>query len=74
VLAAEWSWRLLYLLVDVSTRGLLALPIAVTALIVLVALAVVAPLGSESTFGGATDLCRVTVTIRSQECVPCRRH
>jgi hypothetical protein len=43
VLAAKWSWRFLHLLVDVATHGLLALPIAVTALIVLVALAVIAP-------------------------------
>jgi hypothetical protein len=43
MLAAEWSWRLLHLLVDVAMCGLLALPIAVTTLIVLVALEVVAP-------------------------------
>jgi hypothetical protein len=46
---------------------------SVTALIVLVALAVVAPLGSGSTSGGAIDLCRVTVMLGSREGIPCRR-
>jgi hypothetical protein len=43
VLAAGWSLRLLHLLVDVAMHGLLALAIAMGAMILLVALAVVAP-------------------------------
>jgi hypothetical protein len=74
VLAAAWSRRLLHLLFDDAMRGLLALAIAVAALIVLVALAVVTPSGSDSTSRGATDLCRVIVTLGSREGVPCRRH
>jgi hypothetical protein len=51
VLAAGWLWSLLHLLVNVATRGLLALAIAVDALIVLVALTVVAPLGLSPPLG-----------------------
>jgi hypothetical protein len=74
VLAAGWSQRLLHLLVDIAMHGLLSLEIAVAALIVLVALAVVAPPGSSSTSGGATDLCRVIVMLGSREGFSCRRH
>jgi hypothetical protein len=70
VLSAEWVHRLLHLQFDVATHGLLALVIAVADWIVLVALVIVLHSISETSSGGATNLHRVTMALRSQERVP----
>jgi hypothetical protein len=62
-----WMRRLLHLLVDVTTRGLLALAIAMANWIVLVARAIVVPPIFETSSRGATNLRRVTMVLRSQE-------
>jgi hypothetical protein len=67
VLVVGWAHRLLHLLFDVATNGLLALGIAVADWIVLVALAIVIPLIPETSSGGATNVRRVTMAFRSRE-------
>jgi hypothetical protein len=54
VLAMGWMRRLLHLLVDVTTRGLLALAIAMANWIVLVARAIVVPPIFETSSRGAS--------------------
>jgi hypothetical protein len=70
MLAAGWTHQLLHLLFNVAIRGLLALVISMADWIVLVALAIVVPLISETSFRGATNLRRVTMALGSQERVP----
>jgi hypothetical protein len=62
-----WAHRLLHLLFDVATHGLLALGIAVANWIVLVVLAIVVPPVSGTSSRGATNLRNVTMALRSQE-------
>jgi hypothetical protein len=65
-----WAYRLLHLLFDMATRGLLALGIAVADWIVLVVMAIIVHPISGTSSRGATNLCKVTMTLRSPEHVP----
>jgi hypothetical protein len=65
-----WAHRLLHLLLDIATCGLLALGVAVANWIVLVALVIIIPSISETSFRGATNLHRVTMALRLRERVP----
>jgi hypothetical protein len=71
---AGWAHRLLHLLFDVATRGLLALEVVVADWIVLVALVIVVLPISETSSMGATNLRRVTMALRSREHVPSSGH
>jgi hypothetical protein len=65
-----WAHRLLHILFDVATHGLLALGIAVADWIFLVALAIIVPPISETSSRGATNLHSVIMALRSREHVP----